>query len=69
MGNMVGPTILQPAIGRMLDSRWSGTVANGVRVYTVESYHAGFLLIVVWLVVTCTLIALSTETRCRPMPH
>src|SRR5262249_45866478 len=34
VGNMLGPTILQPAIGRVLDARWSGALANGVRVYT-----------------------------------
>ena len=67
MGNMVGPTVLQPAIGWILDARWSGALANGLRVYTVESYQTGFVLIVGWLAVTCTLIALTTETQCRPL--
>jgi len=67
MGNMVGPTVLQPAIGQILDARWNGTLANGVRVYSLESYQTGFLLIVGWLTFTCVLIALTTETRCRSL--
>jgi hypothetical protein len=32
VGNMLGPTLLQPAIGWMLDRRWTGAIANGARV-------------------------------------
>jgi hypothetical protein len=67
VGNMLGPTILQPAIGRMLDARWSGTLANGVRVYSVDAFQAAFLLIVGWLACTSILIALTKETRCEQL--
>jgi MFS family permease len=65
VGNMLGPTVLQPAIGRVLDQRWSGTLANGVRVYQVDAYHAAFAMIVAWSIVSCVLIALTRETACR----
>jgi len=65
VGNMLGPTLLQPAIGRVLDARWSGLLANGVRVYAVDAFHAAFGMIVVWSVLSCVLIALSRETHCR----
>ena len=65
VGNMIGPTILQPAIGRVLDQRWAGTMASGVRVYSVEAFQAGFAMIVAWSVVSCLLIAFTRETRCR----
>jgi sugar phosphate permease len=66
VGNMLGPTILQPAIGRVLDQRWAGAMGNGVRIYPVEAFQAGFAMIVVWSVLTCVLIACTRETRCRP---
>ena len=66
VGNMLGPTILQPAIGRVLDQRWAGAMSNGVRIYSVEAFQAGFAMIVIWSVLTCVLIACTRETRCRP---
>jgi len=65
VGNMLGPTLLQPAIGRVLDARWSGALANGVRVYTVDAFQAAFLLIVGWLACTTILISLTQETHCE----
>jgi len=65
VGNMLGPTILQPAIGRALDAKWSGALANGVRVYTADAFQAAFLLIVGWLLCTCILVALTKETHCE----
>src|SRR5204862_184422 len=45
VGNMIGPTILQPAIGTVLDARWSGQMSGGVRTFSVEAYHAAFAMI------------------------
>ena len=66
VGNMLGPTILQPAIGRVLDQRWAGAMNNGVRIYSVDAFQAGFAMIVAWSVLTCLLVACTRETRCRP---
>ena len=66
VGNMLGPTILQPAIGRVLDHRWAGAMSDGVRVYAVDAFQAGFAMIVAWSLLTCLLIACTRETRCRP---
>ena len=66
MGNMIGPMLLQPAIGSILDARWTGATAAGLRVYHVADFHAGFLLIVAWSMLTIVLLSLTKETRCRP---
>ena len=66
VGNMLGPTILQPAIGSVLDQRWTGALAGGARSYSVEAYHAAFTMIVVWMMFSCLCIALTKETGCRP---
>jgi len=42
MGNMLGGMIMQPAVGWVLDRRWSGAYAMGVRVYDFDAYRAGF---------------------------
>ena len=65
MGNMVGPMLLQPAIGSILDKRWSGATSAGLRVYSVADFQAGFLLIVTWSVFTIGLVSLTTETFCH----
>ena len=65
VGNMLGPTLLQPAIGWALDGRWTGALVNGVRVYSVDAFRTAFTMIVVWSVLSAALIALTRETRCR----
>jgi nitrate/nitrite transporter NarK len=66
IGNMIGPTLLQPGIGRVLDQQWAGQMAAGVRVYSVEHFQAAFLLIAAWSVASFLLIAFTRETHCRP---
>ena len=66
MGNMVGPTLLQPGIGWMLDQKWTGGLEKGSRVYGVDAFHYAFLLIIAWAVVTCVLAAFTRETYCKP---
>jgi MFS family permease len=66
IGNMIGPMLLQPGIGRILDQKWSGQMANGVRVYGVDAFQAGFLLIVAWSMLACVLIGFTRETYCKP---
>ncbi len=62
MGVMSGPMILQPAVGLMMDRYWQGELLNGVRVYGMEAYHAGFLLMIAWLALSTVLILFVRET-------
>jgi nitrate/nitrite transporter NarK len=66
IGNMIGPTLLQPGIGRVLDREWAGQMTAGVRVYDVGAFQAAFLLIVGWSIASCLLIGLTRETFCKP---
>ena len=65
MGNMLGGMIMQPAVGWMLDRRWTGMFADGVRVYDFDAYRAGFALMLVWLAAALVLLAFVRETGCR----
>lgn len=66
VGNMVGPMLLQPLIGWVLDQRWSGKTVDGLRVYELGDYQAALLLMVGWLAISCVLIAMTQETYCKP---
>lgn len=65
IGNMIGPTLLQPGIGWILDRTWSGTINHGVHVYDLHSYRSGFVLMVGWLIMSSILLSLTKETYCR----
>jgi MFS family permease len=66
IGNMIGPMLLQPGIGQLLEKNWAGQMANGVRLYDLHAYHAAFFLIVAWVVASCALMSLTEETFCKP---
>lgn len=67
MGVMMGPMILQPAVGWILDRLWSGEIVMGVRVYSIEAYRTGFGLMFGWIVVSCLLLLFCRETYCRQL--
>jgi MFS family permease len=64
-GVMVGPLVLQPSIGWMLDRLWGGAVQDGVRVYELSAYRAGFGLMMAWLVGSLAAVLFTRETHCR----
>jgi sugar phosphate permease len=57
--------LMQWLTGVMLDARWSGLLAQGLRVYPAEAYQAAFALCLAVAVVALVMAALVTETRCR----
>jgi len=67
MGVMMGPMLLQPAVGWMLDRSWDGETSAGVRIYSLEAYQSGFGLMLAWLALAMVLILFTRETHCRHM--
>ena len=65
MGVMMGPMLLQPGVGWMLDQHWQGEMAEGVRVYSLEAYRSGFGLMLAWLALAMLLILFTRETHCK----
>ncbi|MFO8085241.1 MAG: MFS transporter [Desulfobacterales bacterium] len=68
MGVMMGPMLLQPAMGWMLDQHWQGHVENGVRVYGLKAYQWAFALMLGWTIISCFLLMFTKETACRQLP-
>jgi len=65
MGIMLGPTLLQPAVGWVLDQRWEGATRESVRIYSLAAYQAGFWLMMVWILLALVLLFFTRETYCR----
>ena len=65
MGFMLGPTLLQPAVGWMLDKNWKGDLLDGVKIYSLHAYHAGFILMIAWAALASVLMFFTKETYCR----
>jgi len=65
MGVMIGPMLLQPAVGLILDWRWDGAIVDGVRVYGAEAYRYGFALMLGWVLFSIVILVLTKETGKR----
>ena len=65
MGVMMGPMLLQPIVGRILDTYWSGEMANGVRSYSLTAYEYAFIPMIGWVVLSVVLLFFTKETYCR----
>lgn len=65
MGFMLGPTLLQPAVGWMLDRNWHGGSMDGSKIYSLTAYHDGFVLMIGWNLLSFGLLFFTRETYCR----
>ena len=68
-GLFLGAAILQPAFGWAMDLGWDGTIADGIRRYSLADYRNGL-----WLSLDFALVGLLgalfvRETRCRNITH
>lgn len=65
MGIIMGPTIMQPAVGWILDQKWQGTFLKGIRIYGLGAYQAGFSLMIAGSLVSFIFIFFTRETYCK----
>ena len=67
MGVVMAGMIMQPLVGFMLDRHWNGRMEAGVRVYDFAAYQWGFATVFAWGALSLVLLAMTRETRCRPL--
>ena len=67
MGMEMGPMILQPAIGLVLDLKWGGLLENGVRIYDLNAFHLAFGVIIGLSILGTVLITFAKETFCHQL--
>lgn len=65
MGGFLAGALLQPAVGAIMDFGWDGTVIDGVRIYSVNTFRYGIgLLAAAGLIGTLASLFIR-ETGCR----
>ena len=67
MGMEMGPMMLQPTIGAILDMRWNGVLENGIRIYNLNAYHMAFAAIIGLSILGVLLITFAKETFCKQL--
>jgi MFS family permease len=65
MGVMLGPMLLQPAVGWVLDRQWQGTMVGEARIYELNAFRSGFSFMLAWTVLALICVVFSRETNCR----
>lgn len=65
MGVMMGPMLLQPVVGKILDAYWSGEMIDGVRLYSLAAYEHGFIPMIGWVALSVILLFFTNETYCQ----
>jgi MFS family permease len=65
VGIFLGPAILQPAVGWLMERTWDGRMEAGVRIYSATDWRNGLLLLTAAAVAGWFATLLVTETACR----
>lgn len=65
VGGFAGAAIMQPLVGLLMDSVWTGTLANGVRTYTLGDFRFGLSLVVLLALFGLFASFFIRETGCR----
>jgi len=65
MGGFLMGALLQPAVGKIMDLRWDGALAEGVRLYAPEDYRWGLALIAAAAWLGAAAAWWLRETQCR----
>jgi hypothetical protein len=65
MGGFLMGALLQPAVGWIMDQRWTGLMDNGARLYAAEDYRWGLLLVAVAAWLGAAAAWRIRETQCR----
>lgn len=67
-GIMLGPAIVQPLTGWLVDLYWNGATEAGLRIYDAASFKIAFLPMLAWMVLASLLVFTVEETYCGKKP-
>ncbi len=65
MGGFFCAAIMQPAVGWLMDLGWQGEMISGARIYDVDVWRHGLLVLTLCAVAGAVACWRVTETRCR----
>jgi MFS family permease len=69
LGGFLGAALTQGPLGAVLDSRWTGMMLDGARVYPLQAYRVAFALCALAVLVALGFALLLRETRGRNIYH
>ena len=65
VGVFLGPAILQPLVGWVMDRSWQGAMDGGARLYSAADYRTGLLLMAAFAAMGAVATFFVRETGCR----
>jgi predicted MFS family arabinose efflux permease len=65
VGVFLGPAILQPLTGWVMERGWDGRIENGVRIYGAAAWHDGLVLMAAAAAAGWVATLVVRETNCR----
>ncbi len=65
VGVFLGPSILQPLVGWVMDRGWQGAMLDGARLYSAADYRGGLALMAVFAALGALSAFFVRETGCR----
>ncbi len=60
---MVGGNVFQPVIGKLLDMRWTGTLEEGIRIYTPQAYEFALSVLPIGVALAIVIAFFVRETH------
>ena len=57
--------LMQPVLGKILDSHWDGVLLNGARIYSSAAYSSAFIWFVVSTALSIIMVYFTRESFCR----
>ncbi len=64
-GCFIGTALAQPLFGYIADLTWDGTMAKGIRIYSVNDYQNGFIAMLIFSILALAAAFRVRETYCR----
>lgn len=64
-GVFLGPSVLQPLVGWVMDRGWQGAMQDGARLYSASDYRSGLLLMAALAALGAAATFFVRETGCR----
>lgn len=62
---MIGGNIFQPAVGKLLDMQWSGTMVQGARIYSEYAYQVALSILPISILLAIIIMFFMRETYCK----
>lgn len=62
---MLGGSLLQPMIGKILDLFWTGDMLDGARIYSTHAYQIALSVLPISLAITLFIMLFIKETHCQ----